>query len=519
MRLANLRIWVQLLVTIGLALVVVWAGVIVWEDQTNRKSAIAQAQDFSLSMHEATMAGLTGMMVTGTVAQRSVFLDQIKQLNTIRDIRVIRGEGVTKVFGPGAATDQVSPDGLEQEVLAKGKEVIRIESDAQGEYLRAVRPALASKDYLGKDCISCHQVSEGSVLGVVSMKMSLDKINENLAAQRLKTILAALITCIPVMLVIYPFIRKVVTRPLERGADIAHGIAAGDLAQDIRVESTNEIGRLQQAFKDMSGSLAQVVAKVRSGTKTIAEAAAQLAAGNQDLSSRTEAEAEALTEATASMATLTDTARQNAESARQANTLAISASEVAGKGGQVVAQAVASMDAISASSAKIADIIGVIDTIAFQTNILALNAAVEASRAGEQGRGFAVVAAEVRVLAQRSAAAASEIKALIQASVNEVSSGTKLVHQAGATMKDIVQGVERVTHIMGEITTASMEQIQGIEQVNAAMHQMEGVTQKNAALVEEAAASTEALQELAVHLDQVVSVFKLGANVQRDADA
>lgn len=515
MRLANLRIWVQLLVTIGLALVVVWAGVIVWEDQTNRKSAIHQAEDFSLSMHEATMAGLTGMMVTGTVAQRAVFLDQIKQLNTIRDIRVIRGDGVTRIFGPGEASDQVTPDALEKDVLASGKEVIRIESDAKGEYLRAVRPTLASKNYLGKDCISCHQVPEGSVLGVVSMKMSLDQINQNLAAQRLKTILAAVITCIPVLLVIYPFIRKVVTRPLEQGVDIARGIAAGNLAQDIRVESTNEIGRLQQAFKDMSASLAEVVAKVRSGTQTIADAAAQLAAGNQDLSSRTEAEAEALTEATASMATLTDTARQNAESARQANTLAISASEVAVKGGQVVAQAVASMDAISASSARIADIIGVIDTIAFQTNILALNAAVEASRAGEQGRGFAVVAAEVRVLAQRSAAAASEIKALIQASVDEVGSGTKLVHQAGSTMKDIVQGVARVTQIMGEITTASLDQIQGIEQVNTAMHQMEGVTQKNAALVEQATASTEALQELAVHLDQVVSVFKLGADAQQ----
>jgi len=508
-RITNTRIWVQLLTTIGLALAVVWAGVILWENQVNRRAAIDQAQSFSQSMHEATMAGLTGMMVTGTVAQRSVFLDQIKQLSTIRDIRVIRGDGVKRIFGPGTNTDQAEVDAVEQQVLQSGQEVIRVERDDKGEYLRAVRPALASHNYLGKDCIACHQVPDGTVLGVVSMKMSLDQSNAALAQQRLKSILAAIITGIPVLMVIYPFIRKVVTRPLERGVSIARGIAEGDLTQRIEVDSSNEIGRLQQALRDMSSSLVKVVARVRKGTATIAAASERIASGNQDLSARTESQATSLREAADSMAQLTDAARQNADSARQANQLAETASHVASKGTEVVSQVIASMETINTSSTKIADIISVIDGIAFQTNILALNAAVEASRAGAQGRGFAVVAAEVRTLAQRSAAAASEIKGLINESVGEVEKGTKLVHQAGKTMDEIMQSVRRVNDIMGEITTASMEQISGIEQINHAIVEIDGVTQKNAALVDEAAGATRSLEDLATHLEEVVSVFKL----------
>jgi len=507
-RLANLKIWVQLLLTIGAALAVVWAGVIVWQDRFNRNAAIDQARAFSLTMHDATMAGLTGMMVTGTIAQRSVFLDQIRQLNSIRDVRIVRGDGVRKTFGLGNGT-ATEPDAVERQVLASGIESIEVESDAKGEYLRAVRPALARKNYLGKDCTTCHQVLEDSVLGVVSMKMSLDEANAALVQQRSTSILVALLTCIPVLLVIYPFIRKVVTRPIEQGVAIARGIAEGDLALPIEVASTNEIGRLQLALRDMRDSLVAIVGKVRAGTDTIAAASGQIAAGNLDLSSRTESQASALQQTSASMAQLTRAARQNADSARQANELAISSSAVAVEGGSVVSQVMVTMDSINASSARIADIIGVIDGIAFQTNILALNAAVEASRAGEHGRGFAVVAAEVRTLARRSSAAASEIKALIGASVDQVGSGTRLVHQAGSTMNDIVCSVKRVTDIMGEISAASLEQIEGIEQVNAAMAQMDGVTQKNATLVDQAAVATKALREEADQLEAVVSVFRL----------
>jgi len=509
MRLANLKIWVQLLVTIGLALAVVWGGVIIWQNQLNRETAIDQARSFSLSMHEATMAGLTGMMVTGTIAQRSVFLDQVRQLNNIRDVRVLRGEAVSKLFGPGILPEGGGPDAIERQVLSSGHEIVEVETDARGEFLRAVRPALASKAYLGKDCTVCHQVPEGTVLGVVSMKMSLDEANAALAKQRWLAVIVAVLTCIPVLLIIYPFIRKVVTRPLEQGVAIASSIADGDLTGEIVVESSNEIGRLQQSLKDMRDSLVVLVGRVRAGTDTIADASTEMATGNADLSKRTEAQARSLKDTAASMVQLTGTARQNADSARQANQLAISASEVAVQGGAMVSQVVATMDGINASSARIGDIVGVIDGIAFQTNLLALNAAVEASRAGEQGRGFAVVAAEVRNLAKRSVEAASEIKSLINASVEQVGSGTRLVHKAGLTMEDIVQSVKRVTDIMGEISSASLEQIAGIEQVNEAIGHMDGVTAQNALLVEQAAAATQSLQDQAAHLEEVVRVFKL----------
>ncbi|WP_304412707.1 methyl-accepting chemotaxis protein [Herminiimonas sp. CN] len=455
------------------------------------------------------MAGLTGMMVTGTVDQRAVFLDQLKQLNAIRDVRVIRGEGVTKMFGAGNAKDAANPDELEQQVLRSGKEVVRVESDSKGEYLRAVRPALASSNYLGKNCISCHQVAENTVLGVVSMKISLDEANKVIADQRLKSIFAAILSCIPVLLLIYPFIRKVVTRPLEDGVKVIHGIAAGDLTQKIEITSTNEIGKMLIGLKDMNDSLVRIVSEVRSGTETIATASGQIAAGNLDLSSRTEQQASALDKTASSMGDLTSTVKQNADNARQANQLAASASSVAVKGGEVVAHVVDTMSSINESSRKIVDIIGVIDGIAFQTNILALNAAVEAARAGEQGRGFAVVATEVRSLAQRSASAAKEIKSLIGDSVEKVEAGGKLVNEAGATMNEIVASVKRVTDIMGEISAASREQEAGIGEINQAITEMDGMTQQNAALVEEAAAAAGSLQDQADNLVQVVSLFKL----------
>ncbi|BBB62007.1 methyl-accepting chemotaxis protein [Undibacterium sp. KW1] len=304
---------------------------------------------------------------------------------------------------------------------------------------------------------------------------------------------------------------RLITRPMKQAVELANKVAGGDLSSDIQVTSTDETGQLLLALKGMNDSLARIVGEVRAGTDTIATASSQIAAGNMDLSSRTEEQAGSLEETASSMEELTSTVKQNADNARQANQLAVSASDVAQKGGDVVAQVVQTMVSINDSSKKIVDIIGVIDGIAFQTNILALNAAVEAARAGEQGRGFAVVASEVRNLAQRSAAAAKEIKTLISDSVEKVGAGTRLVDQAGATMDEVVQSVRRVTDVIAEISAASNEQSTGIEQINQAITQMDEVTQQNASLVEESAAAAESMQHQASNLSQLVAGFKLGA--------
>ncbi|MDF3935775.1 methyl-accepting chemotaxis protein [Pseudomonas citronellolis] len=286
-------------------------------------------------------------------------------------------------------------------------------------------------------------------------------------------------------------------------------LAQGDLTQRIEADYQGTFGELKDYANDTAQSLSRMLGQIREAADTIGTAASEIASGNAELSTRTEQQASSLEETASSMEELTSTVKLNAENARQANSLAVNASEVATEGGNVVQKVVGTMSAINDSARKIADIIGVIDGIAFQTNILALNAAVEAARAGEQGRGFAVVAGEVRTLAQRSAAAAKEIKTLISDSVDKVESGNTLVAQAGQTMSDIVVAIKRVTDIMAEIAAASAEQSSGIEEVNGAVSQMDEMTQQNAALVEEAAASAEALQEQAGMLNQSVAVFKL----------
>ena len=308
-------------------------------------------------------------------------------------------------------------------------------------------------------------------------------------------------------------ITRSITRPINAAVGVAETVASGDLSSHIVVDSSDETGRLLGALKAMNTSLLGVVAQVRHGTDAISTASSEIAAGNLDLSSRTEEQASSLEETASAMEELTSTVKQNADNARQANQLAKSASEVAVRGGNIVSQVVDTMGTINASSRKIVDIIGVIDGIAFQTNILALNAAVEAARAGEQGRGFAVVATEVRNLAHRSASAAKEIKELIAASVANVDTGSRLVNEAGQTMGDIVDSIVRVTDIMGEITSATHEQTIGIEQINMAIAQMDEVTQQNAALVEEAAAASQSMQEQAGELAHVVGFFKTGNHV------
>ena len=367
----------------------------------------------------------------------------------------------------------------------------------------------AGKDKQGMDAMRglLKQIDDGE------SSLLVQRAKDSVALESQTTLVLAIGTLVAITsaILLALWLTRNITAPLRSAVVLAQRVSRGDLTANITVGSADETGQLLQALKDMTASLRKTVAEVRASSDTIATASNEIAAGNLDLSSRTEQQASSLEETASSMEELTSTVKQNADNARQANGLAVTASDVAKKGGAVVSQVVDTMGSINESSRKIVDIIAVIDGIAFQTNILALNAAVEAARAGEQGRGFAVVASEVRNLAQRSAAAAKEIKTLIGDSVENVEIGAKLVDQAGATMDEIVESVKRVTDIMGEITAASQEQTAGIEQINQAITQMDDVTQQNAALVEQASAAAESLNGQAKNLSRVISIFDLGA--------
>jgi methyl-accepting chemotaxis protein len=506
--LRNAPIWFRLLGTIWIILVVVWTVTVYWAVESQRATAIEQAKQFTGSVHEMSLAGLTTMMITGTMAQRNQFLDQIKALNKIRDLRVLRAEPVRKLFGNGAA-DEAPADDIESRVLANGIPYVAVAND--GATLRAVLPVLNSTNYLGKNCAMCHvNAPAGAVLGAVTMRIDLKEENSLARTFGTKLYVFAILVSVPTLAILYFFIARVISKPLRHAVEVANAVAGGDLGRTIDVRSRDEVGRLLDALKAMKEELTEVVTEIHTSSDGVSTAARQISAGNSDLSQRTQEQASALEETASSMEEMTSTVKANADNARQANQLAAGARDQAEKGGVVVSQAASAMGEINASSRKIADIISVIDEIAFQTNLLALNAAVEAARAGEQGRGFAVVASEVRNLAQRSATAAKEIKDLIHDSVEKVKMGTNFVDESGRALTEIVASVKKVTDIVAEIAAASAEQSAGIEQVNKAVMQMDEVTQQNAALVEEAAAASKSMEEQAGHMVELVSYFKTG---------
>jgi methyl-accepting chemotaxis protein len=507
---SNLPVWARLVVAISVMLAVTWTVMIVLTYAERRNATIEQARDFAESTNQMINATLTGMMITGVSKERAVFLDQVRESNNIKNLRVLRTGSVLTQYGAGDASEG-NPSAEEAAVMKSGMPSFKV-NESEG-YLSAIYPILNWKTYLGKECMGCHQGAENEALGAISMQVSLKKAQAQLNSFAWRISLIALGLTLPLLAAIFFFIRRFVSKPLggepAAATAVANRIASGDLAHDVAVGAGDDAS-LMAAMAKMQQSLAGIIGQIHESAGTITIASAEIAAGNADLSQRTEEQASSLEETASSMEELSSTVKQNAENARQANQLAIGASAVAVKGGAVVSEVVGTMSSINESSRKIVDIISVIDGIAFQTNILALNAAVEAARAGEQGRGFAVVASEVRSLAQRSAAAAKEIKALIGDSVDKVGAGTKLVDEAGKTMQEIVSSVKRVTDIMSEITAASQEQSAGIEQVNQAINQMDEVTQQNAALVEQAAAAAESMQEQTQHLAHAVAAFNVG---------
>ncbi len=477
------------------------------------------AQERTVVVADGAINGLNTLMVTklgnqdviSDTAARALFIQKMGVADKVKELRIVRGKGTNDEFGAGLPQEQAL-DEMDRSVLATGKPQFKRAHGADGQpTLRAVLPFIGMKEFRSSNCLKCHGVDEGTVLGAASVTVDIKDDME-----MLNTINLGLWTGQGLLQIVMFLVVRIIVRKLLRqlggepqvAMDLAQRVSDGDLSGTIVLNKGDTSSVLAQ-LDLMRGSLARVVAEVRKGAEQVASSSSEIAQGNLDLSARTERQASSLEETAASMEELSATVKQNASSALQANQLAMSASKVAAQGGEVVAQVVDTMKEINDSSHKISEIIGVIDSIAFQTNILALNAAVEAARAGEQGRGFAVVATEVRSLASRSADAAKEIKALIKGSVDRVEQGTSLVDKAGATMTEVVGAIKRVTDLMGEISAASDEQSDGVSQVGEAVIQMDQVTQQNAALVEEMAAAATSLTSQAQELVQTVSMFKL----------
>lgn len=537
-RFADMKIWVRLTVAIWVVLALIWAGAIIWMTQVNRETAINQAKDFAQSIHEMTMAGLTGMMITGTVDQREVFLDQIQQLSIIQDLHVARSEAVTNMFGPDTKSTR-ELDALEQKVMREGKPYVAVENEAGKSFLRVINPTNASANYLGKDCLVCHQATEGTVLGLVSMKVSLDSVEADVASFRLKIIGAALAALGILLLIIYFLTNHFVTVPLDqlrRGLrDIARG--EGDLTQRLPVNGNDEVGQSAQVFNEMMNNFQQLVSQVRDAASQVSARVAALSdsADSVSLSSRLQNEkssdaANAVEQLVASISSIAQSAErvqhQSQESLARAN-----------EGNRNLKTLLGEMDVVEKAVHEMADSVNnfvrnteaitqmtrEVKDIAEQTNLLALNAAIEAARAGEQGRGFAVVADEVRKLAEKSSRSASEIDT-ITASLSAQSIAVRRSIEAGmhhlessqaavASVSDVLHAtngsVSEVGHGLDEIAQATEQQRRFSGDVECSIEAIAGMARDNSGSVEKTAGAAHDLKRLADGLANLVGRFKV----------
>jgi len=534
----TMKIWVRLVVGISAVLLFAWAGLI-WLVATQQQAmGIRQARDFADSVHHMTLAALTGMMITGQIAQRAVYLDQVKQEQDIRGLKIIRSEGIIKQYGPGTA-EESSPNAMERQVLKSGQPYFEVMNDEQGDSLRAIFPALNQKNYLGKDCTLCHSDPEGTVLGAVSMKISLTGIESEIRNSILK--IAALASGILVLLIafIYLFVNRAVSAPLTKLSDSLSQIAAGegDLTRRLEVGRHDEIGKTSVIFNAFMDKLQSVVRDVKNSAEKVMVTARQLASSSQDLTASVESQSQASSAMAAAIEEITVSIANVADNAGHAHEIAVAAGSQSREGASAVHDAVGEMNKISVSvghsqqmireldekSNQISTIVNVIKEIADQTNLLALNAAIEAARAGEQGRGFAVVADEVRKLAERTTQSTQEIGKTIQAiqestrssvegmelSSAQVQEGVQLAARSGDSMARIEASTDKVQEAINEISSALREQSSAANQLAREVERVAQVTESNSLSAKHSSQAAGSLEAMALDLKASVDRFRV----------
>jgi methyl-accepting chemotaxis protein len=537
-RVTDLKIWIRLVGAIWLMLVIAWNGLIFWESSVNRQTAIDQAKQFSLSMHEATLAGLTAMMVTKNMSKREIFLDQVKQLSVIRDLKVAPGEAVTSTYLPDHPKDNVSLDTNEEQVLKTGNEYVSIQSDEKGEYLHVVRPARNMQNYLGKNCTKCHEAPEKAVLGIVSMKISLNHVNEAVTTQRTKSLLAATLLSIPLLIFIYIFIRNVVTKPLEKMtaglSDIAHG--EGDLTRRLEVRSQDEIGQASSVFNEMMAKFSALVRHVGESAAEVSGAARELSAGAGQVADRSHRQKDTSMAASGSVDKMVSSIGSIAQSTEEVHVQSRESLLRSEEGNRSLSQLIGEVSAVEStvnqiagsvkefvdSTRAIAGMTQQVKDIANQTNLLALNAAIEAARAGEQGRGFAVVADEVRKLAEKSASSASEIDAItrtlsgqsddvqlsVQSGLTHLESSRRSMDTVASVLAEASGSVTQVGEGLDTIANATDEQRRVSQEVAASIESIVDMARENDEAIERTAAAARRLEDLASNLQGIVGRFK-----------